>query len=80
MKTAVSLPDPVFHAAERLARRLRVPRSRLYAKAIAAFVEQHRAQDVTAKLNEVYGAQVDESRLDPMLAAIQSRSLPREDW
>lgn len=80
MKTAVSLPDPVFYAAERLARRLRVPRSRLYAKAIAEFVERHPAGDVTAKLNEVYGAHPEESRLDPVLAAIQWRSLPPEDW
>jgi len=28
MKTAVSIPDPLFEAAEQLAKRLRMPRSR----------------------------------------------------
>ena len=78
MKTAVSLPDPVFHEAEQLARRLRVPRSRLYATAIASFVKQHRRKGVTETLNEVYGDEGEESKLDPVLQKLQERSLHRE--
>ena len=80
MKTAVSLPDPVFHEAERLAKRLRVPRSRLYATAIASFVEQHRRKGITEALNEVYGDEGEESKLDPVLHRLQERSLRREKW
>jgi len=78
MKTAVSIPDPVFRNAEQLAKRLKMSRSRLYAAAVAEYVKRHRAADITDKLNAVYGES--ESLLDGALAAIQTRSLPRERW
>jgi metal-responsive CopG/Arc/MetJ family transcriptional regulator len=53
MKVAVSIPDPVFRAAERVCRKLRVPRSQLYSRAIQAFVRQHSGADVTARLDAV---------------------------
>jgi len=34
MKTAISLPDPVFRSAEQLAARLGISRSELYCRAI----------------------------------------------
>jgi metal-responsive CopG/Arc/MetJ family transcriptional regulator len=80
MKTAVSLPDPVFHEAEQLARRLRVPRSRLYATAIASYVKQHRRKSITEALNEVYGDKKENSEVDPVLQKLQERSLHREKW
>ena len=78
MKTAISIPDPVFRHAERLAKELKVTRSRLYTVAVADFVKRHRAGDVTAKLNAVYSDS--DSALDAAMVAIQSRSLPRERW
>jgi metal-responsive CopG/Arc/MetJ family transcriptional regulator len=80
MKTAVSIPDRVFQSAEKLAARLGVSRSELYAKALAALVEKHREDVVTAQLNEVYGLEVEQSSLDQDVALLQSRSLPREKW
>ena len=53
MKAAVSIPDDVFEAGERLARRLRTSRSQLYARALADFVVQHDEDKVTAALNRV---------------------------
>ena len=78
MKTAISLPDEVFEAAEQLADELGLSRSGLYARAVADFVEQQRGENVTARLNEVY-AEV-ESTLDPLLARLQSASLPNDEW
>lgn len=80
MKTAISIPAPVFHSAEKLAARLGVSRSELYAKAVAALVDKHREELVTARLNEVYGPEGEGSELDEQLAALQSRSLAREKW
>lgn len=80
MKTAVSIPDRVFQSAEKLAARLGVSRSELYAKALAAMVEKHREDVVTALLNEVYGSEGEHSSLDPEIARLQSYSLPREKW
>jgi metal-responsive CopG/Arc/MetJ family transcriptional regulator len=53
MKVAVSVPDPLFRDAEAVSRRLRVPRSQLYARALEAFVRKHSADDVTARLDAV---------------------------
>jgi hypothetical protein len=80
MKTAVSIPDRVFQSAEKLAARLGVTRSELYAKALAALVEKHREDVVTAQLNEVYGPEGEQGSLDQDVALLQSRSLPREKW
>ena len=51
MKVAISLPDPVFRAAETLARKLRKSRSQLYAEAIAEYVGARGAKALTARLN-----------------------------
>jgi antitoxin MazE6 len=80
MKTAISIPDRVFQSAEKLAARLGVSRSELYAKALAALVEKHREDIVTAQLNEVYGPEGEQSSLDQDVARLQSRSVPREKW
>ena len=78
MKTAISLPDEVFDAAEELAEELGVSRSHLYALALAEFVEHHRRDEVTERLDAVYGDA--ESTLDPHLADLQHRSIPSEEW
>lgn len=54
MKVAVSIPDPVFRAAERASKRLRLPRSRLYARALESFLKDRSGDEITARLNEVY--------------------------
>lgn len=78
MKVAVSIPDPVFDEADRLARDLKVSRSQLYADALAAFMSERGAAAVREKLDAVYG--VESAPLDPALARAQSRSLADEAW
>ena len=78
MKTSISLPDPVFTAADELADRLGVSRSELYATALAEFVARHTDTEVTARLNEVYAAE--DSSLDPALRRAQRESIGRESW
>ena len=41
MKVAVSIPDPIFAEAEGLAKRLKLSRSGIYARALDAFVASH---------------------------------------
>ncbi len=76
MKTAVSIPDSVFRAADQLARRMRVSRSELYARALIRMLEQEDDASITARLNEVYATE--DSSLDPVLAELQRRAL--RDW
>jgi metal-responsive CopG/Arc/MetJ family transcriptional regulator len=80
MKTAISIPDPLFEAAERLARRLGKSRSQLYAEALQTFLDQRRDQSITERLNEIYDAEPELAELDPVLKEMQYRSLPKEEW
>lgn len=73
MKTAISIPDRLFDAADQLARRLGMSRSELYARAIATYLAQESDQDVTERLDAVY-AEV-ESRMDPLVTAAQRRAV-----
>ncbi len=78
MKTAISVPDPVFDAADNLADQLGLSRSALYTQAVSEFLERHRSDLVTEKLNLVYSEVP--SGLDPLLHQIQIASLPQEEW
>jgi len=54
VKKAISIRAGLFKEAEVLARRLRVPRSRLFAAALESFLEQHRNRQLLEKINRVY--------------------------
>jgi metal-responsive CopG/Arc/MetJ family transcriptional regulator len=77
MRTTVSLPDDLFRLAEAAARRLRVSRSELYAKAIAEFLEQQDGNAITERLNEVYSRRP--AKLDPGLLQAQLKSPERDE-
>ena len=78
MKTAISLPDELFAAADALAGRLGVSRSELYATAVAEYLAKHTESEVTARIDRVYGTEP--STLDPNLRRAQFRSLGPEHW
>ena len=80
MKTAVSLPDSLFEAAEQLARQLGKSRSQLYAEALREYLERRRDEDITRRLNEIYDAEPELAELDPVLDALQLEVLRREKW
>ncbi len=76
MKLAVSIPDPVFKAADRRAHRLGVFRSGLYAEALHRYLLLHDEHAITSKLNDVLAHET--SALHPHFQSIRSRSIPRE--
>jgi metal-responsive CopG/Arc/MetJ family transcriptional regulator len=80
VKTAISIPDALFREAEILAKKRGMSRSELYVTAIEEYVKDERFFGVRERLDAVYGANPTESELDTELAAMQSRSLPREKW
>jgi len=80
MKTAISIPDDLFRAAETAAKRLGLARSELYRRALAAYLERHNERLVTDALNEVYTADPEISDLDPLLEQMQNVSIRPEDW
>lgn len=79
MKTAISIRDEVFEAAERTAKDLGMSRSELYTKAVGEFVARHAGAQLTERLNAVYGEDPSISALDKRLEALQFLSLPAED-
>jgi DNA-binding transcriptional MocR family regulator len=78
VKIVISVPDPVFQAGERLADQLKLSRSQLYSKALAAYLSSGGATAVTARLDAIYGSMV--STLDPCLARAQIASVGTEAW
>ncbi len=78
MKTAISMPDTVFSLANQFAASRKMTRSALFTVAVDEYIQRHRKEDVTQKLNAVYAKQ--DSSLDPVVAKLQSLSLPKEEW
>lgn len=64
MKTAVSLPDRLYDEAERAAQAMGIPRSQLFARALEEFIERHKQDNVTERLNRVYSRSEQEKRED----------------
>lgn len=56
MKIAVSIPDPLFEAADRLARVRKMSRSNLYAVALERLLAAEDDSAITDRLNAVYAA------------------------
>ena len=52
MKTAISIPDSVFQAAEKHAKRMRKSRSQLFSEAMIEYLERHTPDEITRMLNE----------------------------
>jgi len=78
MKTAISIPNDVFEAAEKLARRLGVSRSQLYTNAVSEFLRRHFSDEVTEKLNGIYDKE--SSELDSVSRALQHAGLGKDEW
>jgi metal-responsive CopG/Arc/MetJ family transcriptional regulator len=78
MKTAISVPNGLFEAADKLARRLGVSRSRLYADAVEEFLGRHRGEDVTEKLDRLY--ENEQAGLDSISDALQGATLGKDEW
>ena len=53
MKTAVSIPDPLFEEGERLAERLGLSRSALYRCALETYLKEYRDEVIVERINEV---------------------------
>lgn len=78
MKTAVSIPDPVFRAGERLAKHLRIPRSRLYALALAEYVERQSDAEITRRMDAALAAHP--LAADPFVREAARRTVRKSAW
>ena len=78
MKTAVSIPDDVFEATQRLAQRTRKSRSRIFSEALKEYVARHEPDQVTEMMDRIcaeLGVQEDH-----FVASASRRILKRTEW
>jgi metal-responsive CopG/Arc/MetJ family transcriptional regulator len=78
MKTAISIPDKVYRQAERLSRRLKKSRSRVYTEAVTEYVARHDPDAVTEAMNRV--CEAIDTRPDPAISAVARRRLESVEW
>lgn len=78
MKVAISVPDPIFNAAERLAKQRQMARSQLFTEALVEYVSRHGSEAVTAKLDEIYATEG--SCVDGSLVRAQFAAIDHETW
>lgn len=81
MKTAISIKDSTFQAAEEYAKAHGLSRSELYSAALEEFLRLRSEQNITDKLNEVYGPMGGE---DPQTREFRReaarRGFERSEW
>jgi len=78
MKTAVSIPDDVYEGAERLARRTKKSRSRLFSDALREYLAHHAPDEVTEAMNRVC-ADAGQAK-NPFVSSAARRILERSEW
>jgi metal-responsive CopG/Arc/MetJ family transcriptional regulator len=78
MKTAISIPDKIFHDAERLSRRLKKSRSQIYAEAVTEYIARHDPEAVTEAMNRVCEQMSDYP--DPAISGAARRILEDVEW
>jgi predicted transcriptional regulator len=78
MKTAISIPDKIYRDAERLSRRLKKSRSRIYTEAVSEYVARHDPEAVTEAMNRVCEAM--EAYPDPAISGAARRTLEAVEW
>ncbi len=82
MKTAVSIPDSLFDAAEELAAKLRLNRSELYALAIHELVQRRtdREAALTRRVNAMCEKLGEDNGVDADIKTAQAKEWRRETW
>ncbi len=78
MKTAISVTNDVFELSEKLAKKLKVSRSKIFAMGVKKLAEEYNDEELTARVNAVC-EKVDTS-LDPFWKKAQAKILEKNKW
>ncbi len=68
VKTAVSVDEKLFKEAHRLARRLGIPRSRLFSMALEEYLRQEENRVLLRQINQAYAGGSDQAERKAMSA------------
>ena len=81
MKTAVSIPDPIFETADQLAKELGISRSELYARALEELIRNRKREHITASINATLASLEPESETGQEFSDHAARdSFARNEW
>jgi metal-responsive CopG/Arc/MetJ family transcriptional regulator len=78
MKVAVSIPDDVFKEAEKVAKKQKTSRSKLYSLALREYLARQRDDEITEAWNRVIDEVGEEA--DPFTKEAARRTLKRSEW
>lgn len=78
MKTAISLPDPLFKRIDWLAKWFGISRSELIARALDDYLARHEGDAVTESLNRIYDGE--DAGLPADARRAQQRWIKDEGW
>ena len=80
MKTAISIPDRLFREADRLAKRLKKSRSRLYSEAVLDYVKRHADDEITRQLERVLKTVRETRQEKEWRRRVAAQTLKRIEW
>ena len=78
MKTAISVPDEIFQLSEKLAKKLKISRSKVFAMGVEKLGKEFQGEDTTTRLNEYYSKE--KAEVDPVILKMAILSLPKDEW
>lgn len=78
MKTAVSVPDDVYHAATQLAAARQTSRSAVFTEALREYLDRHRRDNLTQRIDQALLAATEDR--DPLVVARGWAQLRKQDW
>ena len=77
MKTAISVPADVFDLSEKLAKKLKISRSAVFALGVKKLAKEHDEEEIVARINRVCDGA--DTSLDPFWKKAQARVLRKND-
>lgn len=82
VKTAISLPEPLFDRADTFARQQKMSRSQLFARAVEEFLRRHESQALLEALNRVYenASPAPEEKKVRRLMKQKQRGMVKGEW
>ena len=81
VKTAISLPEPLFERADAFARQQKISRSQLFVRAVEEFLRRHESQALLESLNRAYeDGPTPEEKLVRQLMKQKQRETLKGDW
>ena len=78
MKTDISIPNPIFQAAESLAKKMGISLSELYLTALTTYIMEHQKENITDMLNRVL--ETEPSTVEPEMVKMLVLSIGGEEW